>query len=375
MANLPFLNRYLRTGMSDDNDYETNRRVFMVNLFGLVGICITFLMATGQLLQRNWVLTAVLYLASVVYYLGHLYQKNTGNFDVASNIILFSLFLLMFYLIHTGGVANTGPLWIFMVAPVSLFFDGLVKGIRDIAFFVLVITIMLFTPDNMLLATSYTMEFKTRLLYSFLTVSFLSAFYEYSRQQSFQFMQHMTDKYEQLAKLDPLTKLSNRRDAMDKINYELRAVDRNNSSIALILCDIDHFKKINDIYGHEIGDNVLITLSEAFNETLRKQDTVCRWGGEEFLFILPKTTALQAQIVANKLRDKVNDLTMQHDNNTFRVTVSMGVSEMNKHQKDITAVMNEADKHLYQAKAAGRDCIYPLAPASSNESLQKDATA
>lgn len=361
--------------MSDDNDYETNRRVFMVNLFGLVGICITFLMATGQLLQRNWVLTAVLYLASVVYYLGHLYQKNTGNFDVASNIILFSLFLLMFYLIHTGGVANTGPLWIFMVAPVSLFFDGLVKGIRDIAFFVLVITIMLFTPDNMLLATSYTMEFKTRLLYSFLTVSFLSAFYEYSRQQSFQFMQHMTDKYEQLAKLDPLTKLSNRRDAMDKINYELRAVDRNNSSIALILCDIDHFKKINDIYGHEIGDNVLITLSEAFNETLRKQDTVCRWGGEEFLFILPKTTALQAQIVANKLRDKVNDLTMQHDNNTFRVTVSMGVSEMNKHQKDITAVMNEADKHLYQAKAAGRDCIYPLAPASSNESLQKDATA
>ncbi|XOV77486.1 MAG: GGDEF domain-containing protein [Aestuariibacter sp.] len=347
----------------------------MVNLFGLVGICITFAMGTGQLIQENWTQTTVMYSASLVYFLGHYYQKHTGNFEIASNIILLSLYLLMIYLVYSGGVSNTGPLWIFMIAPVSLFFGGLVKGLRDTSIFVVIISIMLFAPDNMFLATSYTFEFKSRLLLSFITVAFLSAFYEYSRQQSFQFMQELSEKYEQLAKLDPLTKLSNRRDAMDKIEYELRGVERNNSSIALILCDIDHFKKVNDDYGHEVGDLVLVELAFAFNETLRKQDTVCRWGGEEFLIILPKTTAMQAQVVANKLRDRVNELRVSHQSDVLNITVSMGLSELTKVNKIISRAVAEADKHLYQAKAAGRDCIYPLAPASNSESMNKNLSA
>jgi diguanylate cyclase (GGDEF)-like protein len=374
MFNSSVLHNFLNTGVSDSKDYETNRRIFMVNMFGLVGIFITLVMGTEQLVQGNWKQTLILYFAAFIYFLGHYYQKRTGNFQVASNIILLSLYALMIYLTYTGGVANTGPLWIFMVAPVSLFFGGLVKGLRDTLTFVAIITVMLFAPENMFLATSYTVEFKSRLLLSFLTVTFLSAFYEYSRQQSFQFMQHLSEKYEQLARLDPLTRLSNRRDAIDKIEYELRGVERNNTTIALILCDIDFFKKVNDIYGHEVGDIVLKRLANAFCEALRNQDTVARWGGEEFLIILPRTNATQAQVVAQKLRNRVHALTVSHQEHELQITVSMGLAELSNSSNNITNAVADADKHLYQAKAAGRDCIYPL-PAETQPGTPQSNTS
>lgn len=368
------LTDYLRTGMRDDYDFESNRKIFTVNLFGFVGLSITALMSISAFINQQLLLASVLILASSVYYLAHHYQKVTGNFHLASNIILYSLFALMVYLVYSGGKDNTGPLWIFMVSPVALFFCGLKRGLVSIAIFVICISVIMFYPDDKLLATTYSYEFKTRLLYSFLTITFLSGFYEYSRQQSFDFMQEMSNKYEQMAKLDPLTHISNRRDAMDRMEYEVRRVERNDTTLALILCDIDHFKQVNDKYGHDAGDKTLVMLANLFKETLRKQDIVSRWGGEEFLFILPQTSCVQARIVANKIRDCVNAISIEHNGALFEVTVSMGISEITKTNNNIKDAIALADNHLYKAKANGRDQFFPVtvmshsAPAPLNQS-------
>ena len=355
------LSQYLHTGVRPDCDSESNRKIFMVNLFGLVGLSITAVMSLSAFINQQYGLGLVLILASLIYYLAHYFQKLTGNFQLASVIILYSLFALMIYLVYSGGKDNTGPLWIFMVSPVALFFGGLKRGLISISIFVVTISILMFYPDNQLLATTYSYEFKSRLIYSFLTITFLSGFYEYSRQQSFDFMQEISDKFEQMAKLDPLTQISNRRDAMDRLNYEVSRVERNNSTLALILCDVDHFKKVNDSYGHEAGDIALVTLSKLFQQTLRKQDIVSRWGGEEFLFILPQTSAKQAQVVAAKIREKIKAISIEHNGNLFDITISMGISEINNKNTDIKAAIVMADEYLYQAKSNGRDQYYPPA--------------
>lgn len=372
---MQFLRNYLKTGTHKDLDLESKRKIFTVNLFGLVGLVLTAIMGSAAMFVGDYVLGTVLYVASLVYYLGHYLQKVTGNFHVASNIILYSLFLLMFYLVYSGGSLNTGPLWIFMVAPVTLFFGGLRKGTINLAIFTVIIGIMMYFPDGALLATQYSDGFKSRLLISFMTVTFLSAFYEYSREQSFEFMRDISEKYEQLAKLDHLTQLSNRRDATDKIEYEQRRIARNKTVVALILCDVDHFKKVNDKLGHEAGDKVLVILSRLFEETIRKQDTVARWGGEEFLFILPQTTASQAMIVANKIRDRVKSTTIEHEGVMFDITVSMGISELTPANNVMAKAISIADEHLYHAKENGRDQIQPVSSASNTIPLQLNLPA
>ncbi|MEW6983379.1 GGDEF domain-containing protein [Colwelliaceae bacterium 6471] len=349
---------YLKTGISEDNNDEKNRKIFIINLFGFVGMLITMLMAINAIVKAHYTLAALLFFACSIFYLGRYIQKVTQNYQLSSSIILYSLFILMFYLIQTGGVNNTGPLWIFMVAPVALFIDGLKKGLFDIAIFLMVIATLLFFPEDALLSTSYTTDFKLRLIYSFLTVTFLSSFYEHSRQQSYRYMQEISQKYEELSKIDPLTHLANRRDALTKLSYEQRRIKRNNSTIGIILCDIDYFKRVNDAYGHEAGDLVLVKLAQFMSANIREQDTLARWGGEEFLFIFPDTNKKQADIFAHKLHHLLKSFTVNYKQQSIQITLSMGVNEININDS-ITEAIRIADNYLYQAKEAGRDQIFP----------------
>jgi len=264
----------------------------------------------------------------------------------------------MFYLIYTGGVENTGPLWIFVVAPVSVFIHGLKRGLIEIALFVVIISTIMFVPTNMIAHASYSIEFKLRLLSSFLTVTFLSALYEYSREQSYKHTLRLSKKYQQLAHLDPLTKLSNRRDALYILQREQARMLRNKEPLSIILCDVDHFKKINDKYGHNAGDAVLVDLGKIFTLNIREQDCIARWGGEEFIFILPQTLAENANQLAEKIQETLQTHLVNYEDDKIKITISMGIVEFNEDQS-IDEVINNADKFLYQAKNAGRNQIFP----------------
>jgi diguanylate cyclase (GGDEF)-like protein len=351
--------RYLNSGAKKQNTDEVNKKLFILHLFALIGTSITGVTSVIALINHNVKLSIVLIIVCFIFTLGPISQKLINNYRISSSIILYQLYILMFYLVYSGGANNTGPLWIFMTAPVTFFICGLKTGIFNLFVFTIFTSCILFIPKEYLDIAYYPLDFKFRLLSSFITVSALSALYEYSRESSYKVMREMSDTFERLSKIDPLTQLSNRRDANQIIESEQRRLLRNNTELSLIICDIDNFKDINDEYGHDVGDMVLIELAKVFKTCVRSQDTVARWGGEEFLFILPHTNLIQASITAKKIHNTIKIRSPLSNTHNFDVTVSMGVSTLID-DKNIQSAISCADKNLYKAKHSGKNRTYTI---------------
>ena len=158
---------------------------------------------------------------------------------------------------------------------------------------------------------------------------------------------------EEMAYIDPLTKTYNRT-MFDKLFMkELENKKRYNDHLSLIMLDIDYFKKVNDTYGHDIGDKVLITLTKLINKHLRANDIFARWGGEEFLILLPRTDEETAYHKAKELRELIEKY---KDEVIPKITVSFGVTEILESDKNICPFIR-VDKALYQAKIKRNDVV------------------
>jgi diguanylate cyclase (GGDEF)-like protein len=161
---------------------------------------------------------------------------------------------------------------------------------------------------------------------------------------------------EETARTDFLTKLVNRRAMHRFLQNEMARVERMGGTFSLVLVDIDYFKNINDEFGHGIGDVVLIALSRAFEKSVREQDIVSRWGGEEFLILLPNGAQADAVEQAERLRQLLDSDALQIDRYPHRVTASFGVCEFSTGQ-DLEFLLKQADVALYQAKSQGRNQV------------------
>ncbi len=159
------------------------------------------------------------------------------------------------------------------------------------------------------------------------------------------------------AKTDPLTGLFNRREMEEKLRYEKIRFERSRKPFSLILADIDHFKKINDTHGHAAGDRVLQYVADTFRAQSRKQDVVCRWGGEEFIIFLPETHLEGAIVLANKLRSHLASQQIDAQTHPLSITLSFGVSTYNNDRLTVEGLIKEADDCLYQAKRKGRNSL------------------
>jgi diguanylate cyclase (GGDEF)-like protein len=168
-----------------------------------------------------------------------------------------------------------------------------------------------------------------------------------------------TKQLRDLATLDDLTGIVNRRHFMEEGHKEVDRAKRYNKPLSLIIIDIDHFKNVNDAWGHETGDEVLKAICEYFQTALRKSDTFGRHGGEEFAILLPETPRDQAMVVAERLRTTVGDQPIRlKDGKKIAVTASIGVADMAGLVGDtFNDLMREADRAMYRAKAAGRNCV------------------
>jgi len=161
------------------------------------------------------------------------------------------------------------------------------------------------------------------------------------------------EELHRLSVTDPLTGLYNRRRMNEVMVEYINNAKRYQDSFSLILFDIDDFKHINDHYGHNTGDQVLIKIAEITKDTLRKTDYVGRWGGEEFLILLPKSVNEDAAQIAEKLRREIQNIIFPE---AFNVTCSFGLAEYND-QLELDAIVNKADKALYHAKNSGKNCV------------------
>ncbi|AZQ85270.1 GGDEF domain-containing protein [Colwellia sp. Arc7-635] len=152
---------------------------------------------------------------------------------------------------------------------------------------------------------------------------------------------------------DYLTQLPNR----SHIHSRFDDLAKSNKNLCVVLADIDNFKDVNDTYGHLVGDDVLRIISEQLSLTLRKIDVVGRWGGEEFVMLLPETTAQQAHIIVERIRNNIAAISfpISSTSGTFFTTISFGICEQSLANKTIESYIDCADKALYEAKSNGRN--------------------
>ncbi|MGW5266072.1 GGDEF domain-containing protein [Microbispora sp. NPDC004025] len=165
------------------------------------------------------------------------------------------------------------------------------------------------------------------------------------------------------ARTDPKTGLLNAAAWQREADTEIVRAQRTGDTLALVLVDIDHFKKVNDTYGHLVGDQVLAQVAATLRTQLREYDVVGRFGGEEFVVLLPGADVHEARRVAERLRARVGRMVVPSEQATVTVTVSAGVAIMNVHGEDLIELLAAADLALYRAKELGRDRVcLPAAP-------------
>ncbi len=161
---------------------------------------------------------------------------------------------------------------------------------------------------------------------------------------------------EEASRTDPLTRLPNRRGFLEATDGALVRNRRSGRPVSIVLSDLDHFKRVNDSLGHAAGDAVLKAVADAIRSSLRSQDVAARWGGEEFILLLPDTGKDGAMHVAESVRAAISELAIDHDGSRIQVTLSLGVAE---HVADhsIEETIAQSDAALYLAKEGGRNRV------------------
>jgi diguanylate cyclase (GGDEF)-like protein len=165
-----------------------------------------------------------------------------------------------------------------------------------------------------------------------------------------------TEALQHLTEIDPLTGLLNRRGMTDRFEKEIARQARQSGSLGMLLLDLDYFKQVNDTYGHAAGDVALCATANILRSMKRSYDHAGRWGGEEFLLLLPDCGEADLLAIAERIREAVAALRIETGTQTFLFTVSIGAHRPNTPQT-LDAMLHQVDKALYAAKDAGRNCV------------------
>jgi len=167
-------------------------------------------------------------------------------------------------------------------------------------------------------------------------------------------LERKSQKYEKYASTDPLTGIYNRMKFLELFLSEYTVMIQRHNHLSLLVMDIDHFKSINDHFGHNVGDDILVEITKLIQSRLRNVDIFCRWGGEEFVVLLPAAKVEEACKIAEKIRKEISAFSFK--NISHHITVSIGVTQI-REGDELQNVIERADKALYMAKSAGRNCV------------------
>ena len=170
-------------------------------------------------------------------------------------------------------------------------------------------------------------------------------------------LQSMSDQFKHLSRTDRLTGLNNRGYWEEELKREYARHRRYGSSASLVIFDIDHFKKVNDTYGHQAGDTVIQSLAKIVSEQIRDTDIAGRYGGEEFVVLLPDVDAAGGRVFAERLRGVVERLQISHEGQVMPFTVSLGVADLSEPCHDHQQLIERADQALYGSKRNGRNQV------------------
>ncbi|MDW8425817.1 MAG: GGDEF domain-containing protein, partial [Meiothermus sp.] len=247
--------------------------------------------------------------------------------------------------LYTEGLSATA-LWFPVVFPVAFLFFPARTALRFSAFFYLLVVVIgllgfFVTPQVDQRALNTVVQFYLASL-AFL---FTQAIYARYRKQ-------YVDMH-QIAHTDPLTRVANRRLMQDLLEKSCEVARTEKTGFALLLIDLDHFKRINDLYGHSVGDQVLREVASLLQGVLRQEQSLARWGGEEFMVLAPRTNLHQAQELANRIAASLASTRLVGQ---FEVSASIGLATYREGDSSDT-VVHRADAALYRSKASGRNRV------------------
>ncbi|MFC1851153.1 GGDEF domain-containing protein [candidate division CSSED10-310 bacterium] len=338
------------------HDSETVKKIAALTFYLVIAFCILVFLGIESIISGRSYVGGMNLVFALITLLTVFYFRRTGNFSQYTIAIFFFFGLFCIHLVLSGGTENTGPLWCFIFPILAYYVLGHKRGSLVNGFVYSFIIFIMYYPDFPLLRTSYTQTFKFRFVLSYAFVTAISYVFEYSRFLIKSDLIRMTELLDQRSRTDELTGLSNRRDMNEWLVNEWSRYERYKQEFCVTICDIDHFKRINDEFGHECGDFVIKKLAHTILKIIRKQDRIARWGGEEFLILHPATSLPDAAVSIERVRLKIEQSIFSHKQQEISVTASFGVSDT-QNKPTLAEIVKIADDRLYQAKKLGRNCV------------------
>lgn len=334
---------------------EQRQRVLVYVGNGLSGVFL-FGFGIANLISGHRVLAAFTLVHGVITIGNILLFKFTRNRDWAGYGFAYGLLALFTYLIATGGVDHTGPLWSFPMVAATITLLGARRGLMVIGTMFAIALVLFLMPLPLIELAPYSTNFKIRFIATFAVLSLFTALHEYARARNQSELIRVSAQFDRLSHTDVLTALPNRRYMMEKLEAENSRFIRHLHPYSILYGDIDNFKSINDRYGHQVGDAALQAIAHVLRSSLRQHDEVSRWGGEEFLVLLPETDARVALEVAEKLREAIAAIDFRQGDAKLPLTMSFGVQTVSNPDR-VDALIHAADQKLYQAKQSGKNRI------------------
>lgn len=278
----------------------------------------------------------------------------SGNYGFAAHFVTLLMTLLCLYLFYSGGAENTGILWYFIFPPLAIFLQDIQIGLISVVTLMLATFLVYYFNLYDFDPSRYSNAFAQRFVAVYIVITILSCLFALFRNLAEEKLEKINEQLEIISTTDALSGLVNRRRMDEILAEEVRRFDRFKLPFSLILIDIDHFKKINDTWGHQKGDYVIKTFAELCRKFIRTIDTACRWGGEEFLVLLPGATLHDAKVVAERLRVGIYEYDFQLGGQKEKISASLGIAEFDK-EGNLEDCIRRADKCLYLAKNQGRN--------------------
>lgn len=354
---------------------EPLENVFKLHLtigFSIIGSLFLLVNVVLKLMSEEWMVLSIL-LGFTAFLAGiNTYFYKTRSIEHYHKLCTIFYFAFAIFVVARETESKSGMLlWFFLFPTIIGSVRKTITG-KVISFLILALIVFVFF-DNWLfnvLPTSYDYEYSLQFITVYLTTMFFSLLSISVKENLEKRLKEMNTNLKHMAYTDPLTGISNRRDILYRLEYERIRSIRKKRKFSIILADIDHFKRVNDNYGHSCGDQVLKQLAHFIVASLRKQDvagrigggiressyTTSRWGGEEFLILLPDTDQSGANVVAEKLRAGIQNQTFWFEDKELHITMSFGACECGLGE-DLNKCISQADNKLYQAKNAGRNRV------------------
>lgn len=353
---LSWLSKICSSPLGACTEQDAHRQEIIIAIFMLTGSVVITGLSLWDIVKgsgENWgnQITLVVGLLATASYIVMLITAKTS----LSVTLVLMVFLHFFWLI-TSEIEITGMLWCLVMLPLFFYLLGHKLGGILVVLLFIFSTIVLLHPKLLALPTSYSADTSYRFLLAYLVLCWISFLVESVRFQTRQHLEEVRDSLRLQARTDELTGLANRRGFRQYLGETEQRRDKSKDSFAVIIGDLDHFKQINDQYGHEVGDSVLREIAKTLKSLVREEDLIVRWGGEEFLLLLVGTDLDGARVLGEKIRQKIASTLFSTEAGEIAVSMSIGVDAQSV-GGDLYATLGSADRAMYEAKHRGRNCL------------------